>query len=84
MPENVIVTIKYKQYDFEKDMELPANIPISELLPFILTTLKEIDSKHFMRFEKIFLLFNGAELNPNSTLSSEGIWDGSILELKLY
>lgn len=79
MIDNVIVTVNAEKQDFSIDMELPANIPVKELAPMFLETLKEIEPGKFRSLEKLSLIYNGVILPENATLESEAIWDGRIL-----
>lgn len=79
MIDNVIVTVNAEKQAFSVDMELPANIPIKELTPRLLETLKEIEPGKFRSVEKLSLIYNGVILSENETLESEAVWDGNIL-----
>jgi uncharacterized ubiquitin-like protein YukD len=79
MIDNVIVTVNAERQAFSLDMELPANIPIKELAPKLLETLKEIEPSKFRSVEKLSLIYNGVILSENETLESEAVWDGNIL-----
>ena len=75
MIDNVIVTMKYRDSDF--DMELPANIKVSQLKPAISEALAK---KGISVSANIRLISNGGYLNDADTLFNAGIWDGSNLE----
>ena len=79
MIDNVIVTVMAENQGFSVDMELPAQLPVADLAPKLLETLKEIDSNRFRSMEKLSLIFNGMILQDNATLESEAVWDGKIL-----
>ena len=79
MIDNVIVTVNAENQAFVVDMELPANIPVKELVPKLLETLKEIEPSKFRNLEKLSLIYNGVILSGSSTLESEAVWDGKIL-----
>lgn len=79
MIDNVILTVNAEKQAFSIDMELPANIPIKELAPKLLETLKEIEPAKFRSVEKLSLIYNGVILQENTTLESEAVWDGNIL-----
>ncbi|NLN49156.1 MAG: hypothetical protein GX154_08785 [Clostridiales bacterium] len=79
MIDNVIVTVNAENQAFVVDMELPANIPVKELAPKLLETLKEIEPGKFRRLEKLSLICDGVILPDSSTLESEAVWDGKIL-----
>ena len=79
MIDNVIVTVNAENQAFVVDMELPANIPVKELVPKLLETLKEIEPGKFRNLEKLSLIYNGVILSGSSTLESEAVWDGKIL-----
>ena len=79
MIDNVIVTVNAENQNFSVDMELPANIPIKELAPMLLETLKEIEPGKFRSLEKLSLIHNGVILPDNTTFESEAVWDGKII-----
>ena len=79
MIDKVIVTVNAENQAFVVDMELPANIPVKELVPKLLETLKEIEPSKFRNLEKLSLIYNGVILSGSSTLESEAVWDGKIL-----
>ena len=79
MIDNVIVTVNSENQRFSVDMELPAQLPVADLAPKLLETLKEIDSSKFRNLEKLSLIYNGVILPDNATLESEAVWDGKIL-----
>ena len=79
MIDNVILTIDAEIRGISVDMELPAQLPIGELSPKLLETLKEIAPDSFRGVEKLSLIYNGTQLTENATLESEAIWDGNTL-----
>ena len=79
MIDKVIVTVNAENQAFVVDMELPANIPVKELVPKLLETLKEIEPSKFRNLEKLSLIYNGVIIPGNSILESESVWDGKIL-----
>lgn len=79
MIDNVIVTVNAEKQAFSVDMELPAKIPVKELSPRLLETLKEIEPGKFRSLEKLLLIYNGVILPENATLESEAVWDGKII-----
>jgi uncharacterized ubiquitin-like protein YukD len=64
---------------FTVDMELPAQLPVAELAPKLLETLREIQPDKFKGFDRISLVHNGVVLPDNATLESEAVWDGKML-----
>ncbi len=74
MVDRVIVTIICKGSNF--DMELPANVEISQLIPVISEALmkKGVSITKNFRF-----ISNESYLNNLDTLFDAGIWDGSNL-----
>ncbi len=64
------------------DMELPVFLPIGELKPKILETVKVIYSDEWNEFFEINLKFMGRSLDNNTSLAASGVWDGSFLEVE--
>ena len=82
MVDSVIVTVNTENQDFSIDMELPAQLPVKELAPKLLETLKEIKPSKFRVLDKLTLIFNGAIIPESATLESESIWEGKILVVR--
>lgn len=81
MPKNVIVTVRYHQFD--KDIELPTQLCIGELSEKLLETLKGADNYTFHSFEKILLLHDGFCLaDEAATLEDYGIQTGYFLNVE--
>lgn len=64
------------------DMELPVFLPIGELKPKILETVKVIYSDEWNEIFEINLKFMGRSLDDNTSLAASGVWDGSFLEVE--
>ena len=79
MIDKVIVTICVEKEDFSVDMELPAQLPIEELIPKIVDTLRGLQPAKFDKLETLTMFFLESPLNKGSTLAAEAVWDGSIL-----
>ena len=81
MMSTVIVTVRFEKANFEQDMEVPADIPCTELCKSLLLALEEMDAETFSSFERIKLRLkrNGKVVDDDETLQSKEIWDGSIL-----
>ena len=78
----MIVTVHAENQGFFIDVELPAQLPVSELMPKLLDTLKEVDAEKFSRFERLSLIHNGVVLLESAMLESEAVWDGKILVVR--
>lgn len=77
--ETAIVTIKTRNGQFERDAELPADLPVSTLSAKLLETLKNLDHHTFASLSVLSLSCNGKMLDKEKTLNELGIWDGSII-----
>ncbi len=61
------------------DMELPAFIPIGELSVKILETISVLYPDKWNNSDEIKLRFMGQPLRNDTTLASNGVWDGAYL-----
>ena len=80
--ERVIVTVRLPSRKKQLDLELPAFLPMSTLCTKLLETLKSMEPQTYIGTHAIELLFHGRTLQEDSTLASQGAWDGSILEIR--
>lgn len=78
----VIVTAFFPSTGKKIDFELPAFLPVSELCPKLLETLKGMAPQEYIRVHKIEIWWNGKKMKENDTLAAQGAWDGSILEIR--
>jgi len=80
----VIVTVKMEGSRRKHDMELPADIPLSELASKLLMALKKIEKSLFMGVGNIKIMYNTENryLFNLETLASAGVWDGSIITVE--
>lgn len=84
IPEKAIVTVQAPEWGYAADVELPVNMPLHQLRIGLLRLLREKAPRLFSRAAEICLLYNGKTLDDDrQTLASLGIWEGSILTLKL-
>ena len=74
-----IVTVQLKDGGFERDMELPTNLPVSALSERLLGVLRILDEDRFLRFNSLRMVYRGIILDPNKTLAELKVWDGSIV-----
>jgi len=81
MISSVILTIKINKSKNEYDMELPANMKISELSIKILESLRNLEAEIFQSVNRIGLKFYKTDsiLGGDETLESAHVWSGSIL-----
>ena len=77
--EKAIVTVRDHNGQFERDMELPADLPVSALAEKLLEALKRIDHRTFSSFRTLALSCGGTVLDKEKTLNELEIWDGSII-----
>lgn len=84
IPEKAIVTVQAPEWGFSADVELPVNMPLYQLRIGLLRLLREKTPRLFSRAAEIKLIYNGKMLDDDrKTLASLGIWEGSVLTLKL-
>ena len=76
-PDTFIATITDDSRSFEEDMDLPSNMPVSELSRQILMILKEIHEDKFAAWGVCHLESNNIVLNKDDTLIKAGVFDGS-------
>lgn len=77
--EQAIVTIRDISGQFERDMELPVDLPVSVLAEKLLKILKNIDYQTFSSFSALSLSCGGELLDREKTLNELEIWDGSTI-----
>ena len=77
---NAIVTLIEKNSGFVTDMELPTDVIVKDLSGPVRNMLSELAPRIFDRFKGVvFADDNGNVLQSNETLSSRGLWSGSII-----
>lgn len=80
MTRSVIVTIRYRH--FAQDMELPADLCLSDLCEKLLTALKNADYSVFRGFTRLLILHDGRWLADGAaTLEDYGIQTGYYLDI---
>lgn len=80
--ESVIVTVRSQTAKFERDMELPSNLPCSELSQKLLETLKVLDYTVFGHKTKLELFSGGRLLDDKKSLDELHIWDGATITVR--
>ena len=80
-PNTFIVTVQTVDQRFMQDMELPSELPVSELAPKLLEVLKNIAEDEFADCGNIRLEANNRVLSDNDTLVKAGAFDGSRITL---
>lgn len=78
-PEMFIVTVIFGSENYETDMELPAELPVSELCRKLLDVLKNLYEGEFAGWKSCVLEYDYRVLDDNETLMSAGVYDGSRL-----
>lgn len=78
--EKVIVTVVANK-SISIDMELPIFLSITDLADKMLETLKILYPAEFESVSEIQLIRQGESLDGQSTLASNGVWDGAVLEV---
>lgn len=80
MAKNVIVTVRYRH--FARDMELPAQLCLSDLCGKLLAALKNADDSLFRDITRLLLLHDGRWLADGAaTLADYGIQTGDFLDI---
>ena len=80
-PSTFIVTVQTADQLFMQDMELPSELPVSELAPKLLEVLKNIAEDDFADWNNIRLEANNRVLTDSDTLVKTGVFDGSRITL---
>lgn len=78
----VIVTVRDPIRQTELDLEMPAFVPIGRLRGELLETLHTLRPQQWLSVSAIELLDGDRVLADSETLSSLGLWDGSILTVR--
>jgi uncharacterized ubiquitin-like protein YukD len=80
----VTVTVKFAGNSKQYDLEMPADIPISDLIPKLLMAVKNLESRFFLGVDNIRIFSDSAKryLDGNETLASAGVWDGSYITVE--
>lgn len=76
-PETFIVTVQTADESFVQDMELPSEMPASELSVKLLEALKSMPESEFADCRTCRLEFNSRMLEDNESLLKAGAFDGS-------
>ncbi len=76
-PENLIVTVQTADENFMHDMELPSELPVSEISRKLLEALKSMPESGFSDWNSCLLLCGNMILDPGDTLLNAGVLDGS-------
>ena len=79
MIDYVLVTVFYAD-KWHGDMELPAQIEIEKLREMLLEAMKMAEPHVFQGKTDIRIRYSG-EIISEGSLFSNGIWDGSIIEI---
>ena len=81
-PDTFIATITDDGRSFQDDMELPSDMPISELCRHIMMILKERHGDTFSTWNECSLVCNNKLLKDDDTLLKAGIFDGSVISVR--
>ena len=82
-PDTFTATVTNEERSFEEDMELPAEMPVSELEKQILMILKDIHEEIFSGWNRCRLECGGRILERDDTLLKAGVFDGSIITVRM-
>lgn len=79
--ERVIVSVKRADLDWSRDLELPAELPMTDLVAMVAKALRWPTSEgdgHLGGY-LVEARPSGRELGPADTLAGTGVWDGAWL-----
>lgn len=79
--ENIIVTVLIN-YE-EIDMELPAFLPIRDLLKKLEETIRVMRPQYSSELSEFTMKYNGVKMSEDKTLAQYGVWDGNKIELSI-
>lgn len=79
--ENVIVTVRMKSLNLEADVRLPTDSVFENWLPELTWILNQYRGT-YLDPRTLVVSHNERVLEPNDSLASLGIWDGSVLLLE--
>lgn len=79
--DEAIVTLQMQGGGFTADMEIPTFLPMEDLLPKLLESLRLMQPRMFGNVRRISLADSMGTLGPTDTLASRGIWDGAYLAI---
>ena len=80
----VMITVKVGGANRQYDMELPADIPVKDLLPQLLLSLRNIEDDVFLGVNRILMKTDADDryLTDEETLDLAGVWDGSTVTVE--
>ena len=81
MPESVIVSVRWNGQ--EEDFEITSMVSVQHWLPMFATAAKLKFQGSTLQNREVQLYVDGKKLVPECTLEQCGIYDGSILELRI-
>ncbi len=81
MVNNVIVSLKIEGLDELMDVEMPCQVHLSEVLPHLLSGLKELGIPSLQKARTLSLVRGNTALSTEMSLAESGVWDGSILSV---
>ena len=81
MKDKVIVTVRTKE-GYTADWELPGNVPVAELLAPCASALHRVAPGVYAEDDVLSLLCGGAALEPEESLLRQGVYTGSIIEIR--
>jgi hypothetical protein len=80
--ERMIVTLKRADKDVTRDLELPADVPMAQLVPMLLQALRwPLNPGAPLGGYGIEARPPGRTLSGDETLAQAGVWDGACLTL---
>ena len=80
----VIITVRDEQEQFSYDMEVPTDVPVSQVTANIAEVLNYYKKKEIVPMKGCRLINKRTkkELSPDSTFGKEGIWQGDVVYIK--
>ncbi len=83
MIDKAIVTIQEQTSGFCGDFELQTTVRVEELMVSLLNALISAYPAQFAGTRSAELYYCNKKLMDDQTLASNGIWDGSVLDLRI-
>lgn len=79
--DKVIITLRCEKTRFCQDLELPSTVPMSQLMPQLMSFLLQKYPSYFFKIGNAYLFANGKRLTNSDCFATCGVWDGTFVEL---
>ncbi|MDD3223244.1 MAG: hypothetical protein PHX70_00780 [Clostridium sp.] len=81
---NIILTIRLEKANRQADFDLPLDESLNNIMKFVYPALLGIDEVSEETLEKVSFYLDEKQLDKDSTLRKNAIWDGNILKIKKF